>query len=494
MKKLMLLLCLLVSVQAHAQMTLSGKIAHAGPGEAVLINVPFDNWYYKQNTTPAPLNAQGEFSISLPVKKPQTIFLDFAGTRYHLYGEPGKSLVIQADARQFGRSLKFKGDLGPENTFRSQTGLTFYTLHPQTWNDTTTAPGEILTALQESKKQAREKLFRIKSKNQAFVQMTQADIDYFIPGKIIHLIYKNKVWATGHTPTFHQQQWREALIAAYANLLLSCDDAVASYHYQQTITYYPKYLEWKDGTKEAFAKTVEAIMGKPFAEARQEIRAKGKTFWNYTVMHHALQGLALESALTSLINNGIASGELSYLGEMYTDFINRFPASIYRPHLERIMQPFWASQQGSAGREVQLDASSAQYKSLDEILAAHRGRVVYVDMWGSWCGPCREQFAHQKSLKERFRGKPVDFVYIAFENSARPQKTWQETILFYNLAGRHILGSADLRKHLGELYKDQGALRFPSYLLIDKAGNIVNQQAAQPSSGEKLYRQIEEIL
>ena len=115
-------------------------------------------------------------------------------------------------------------------------------------------------------------------------------------------------------------------------------------------------------------------------------------------------------------------------------------------------------------------------------------------MWGSWCGPCREQFAHQKPLKERFRGKPVDFVYIAFENSAKPEKTWQEAILFYNLAGRHILGSEDLRKHFGELYKSRGALRFPSYLLIDKAGRIVNRQAAQPSSGEGLYRQIEEIL
>lgn len=152
------------------------------------------------------------------------------------------------------------------------------------------------------------------------------------------------------------------------------------------------------------------------------------------------------------------------------------------------------SKTAKVGTEIILEENSSKFKLLEEILAQHKGRAVYLDMWGSWCGPCREKFKYTAALKDKFKGKPVDFVYIAFEHSSEPEKTWKEMVAFYKLKGRHILGSRDLEEYFRNLYASKGILSFPSYLLIDKNGEIVTLQAERPSAGEKLYNQIEELL
>ena len=305
---------------------------------------------------------------------------------------------------------------------------------------------------------------------------------------------KNNVWASNRVTRFSRDDWRSALKVAYANQPLSNEAAVGSYHYQQTVTYYHYYLEWVAPSKEAFEKTVEEIYKKPFDEAVEEIRDKGGRFWVYTVINYGLQGLSLEHAMVSFINNGIQLGDLEYLEEAYYDYTQRFPESSYRSYVDGIIQPYFNSKEKVTASGILLDSLSEEYKNIEEIVASHKGRVVYIDLWGSWCGPCREQFSYAESLKKRFEDQLVDFVYIAFEHSKDPKKTWKEAVLFYNLQGRHILGGKDLESYFQELYEEDGTLYFPSYLLFDKSGKMITKRADRPDTGEKLYRQIEEHL
>lgn len=324
--------------------------------------------------------------------------------------------------------------------------------------------------------------------------MTEADILYFGPSKIMDLIFKNNVWTSNHTPKFSRDEWRQALKTAYNTQPLSNPDAIGSYHYQQTVTYYPYYLQWVAPSKEAFEKTVEEIFKKPFNETVEEIRDKGGRFWIYSVINYGLRGLPLERAIVSFINNGIQSGDLEYLEEAYHDYNQRFPKSSQRAYIDQIMRPYLSSKTKGSVPGILLDSLSENYRNIEEIIRHHRGRVVYVDLWGSWCGPCREQFSHAEALKKRFEGRPVDFVYIAFEHSKDPKKTWKESVFFYNLQGRHILGRKELEDHFRVLYDQNGTLLFPSYLLFDKKGNMITKWAERPDSEESLYEQIEKHL
>jgi thiol-disulfide isomerase/thioredoxin len=50
---------------------------------------------------------------------------------------------------------------------------------------------------------------------------------------------------------------------------------------------------------------------------------------------------------------------------------------------------------------------------LKEILAQHKNKVVYMDFWGSWCGPCLAELDHAPKVKETLKGKDVVFIYMA---------------------------------------------------------------------------------
>lgn len=491
---ILLFFSLLICPSLHSQMIMKGKISQAKAGEKILINVPFDNWFHKENSIETSLSETGEFTFSLNVTKPQTIFLDFADQRFHLYAEPGKTLFFEADMRDFSETMEFKGELAAENTFRKEIGLTFYKIYPQNWNDSLSTPHEIMEGIEIGQKLALEKLRNIKSANKEFFRMTQADIQYFGSSKVMALIFKNNVWTSNRPSRFSRDDWRQTLETAYASQPLSNEAAVDSYHYQQTVTYYHYYLEWVAPSTEAFQKTVEEIFNMPFEKAVEEIRNKGSRYWVYVAINHGLQDLALEQAVVSFIVNGLYLGELEYLEEAYEDFSKRFPQSSHRPEVDKMMQPFLSSKLNNSNPGIFLDSLSEQYKNIEEILVSHKGRLVYVDLWGSWCGPCREQFAYADALKKRFEDAPVDFVYIAFEHSKDPLRTWKEAVLFYQLQGRHILAGKDLESHFRELYDEEGTLYFPSYLLFDNSGKMITKLADRPDAGEALYALIEKYL
>lgn len=491
---ILLFLSLLLYSSLHAQMVIKGKISHAGEGKKILVNVPFDNWFHKQNSMETSLSEAGEFSFSIDVTKPQTVFLDYNNQRFLLYAEPEKTVLLEADARNFPETMLFKGDLAAENNFRKEVGLTFYQIYPKNWNDSLSAPQEIIEGIAVGQKVALDKPKAKKFENSVFNQMTEADIQYFRSSKIMDLIFKNNVWTSNRSSRFSRDDWREALMTVYADQPFSNDGAVQSYHYQQTVTYYHYYLEWVAPSKESFEKTVEDIFKKPFNEAVQEIRDKGGRFWVYSALNYGLQDRSLERAVVSFIVNGLYSGELEYLEEAYEDYNERFPQSSYRPYVDKVMQPFLSSQLNNPTPDILFDTLSEQYENIEEILAAHKGRVVYMDLWGSWCGPCREQFPYASTLKKRFEDAPVDFVYIAFEHSKDPQKTWKEAVLFHQLKGRHILAGKDLESDFRELYDEEGTLYFPSYLLFNKSGELITQWADRPDTGETLYALIEKYL
>ncbi|KAA0989182.1 TlpA family protein disulfide reductase [Dyadobacter aurulentus] len=200
--------------------------------------------------------------------------------------------------------------------------------------------------------------------------------------------------------------------------------------------------------------------------------------------------------MASFLINGIDQGDLEYQQEAYLDFVKRFPESTYMQRVQVKMKPFLASlaEMKSESEGIRFVPDSLTIPTLDSVIARHQGRVIFIDMWGTWCGPCRQEFAFNQALKDRFKDKPVDFAYIAVEHRPDPEKSWREMIAFYHLIGYHILAGEELREDLRKIYAQQGNLIFPSYILVDKSGKIVTIHAKRPSDREALYKQIEQLL
>ena len=148
--------------------------------------------------------------------------------------------------------------------------------------------------------------------------------------------------------------------------------------------------------------------------------------------------------------------------------------------------------------------STQVFKSVGDILKLERfkGKVVYLDFWGTRCKPCLEEFAYIPDLKKKFQNQPIEYLYICTYGSKEGYKykdmLWTMLIKKYKLTGINVLVSEDAKLRFYERYKnivDPGWSKVvPVYLLFNKQGQVVEFNAPRPSSKEVLYKRIQELL
>jgi thiol-disulfide isomerase/thioredoxin len=119
-------------------------------------------------------------------------------------------------------------------------------------------------------------------------------------------------------------------------------------------------------------------------------------------------------------------------------------------------------------------------RASDLDLSAYRGKVVYVDFWASWCGPCRESFPWLDELVREYQSK--DFVVIGV--NVDKDRDRAERFLSENPADFPIV--YDPRGDLASAYKVAG---MPSAILIDRAGHIRFQHSGFSIKQKGLYEQ-----
>jgi thiol-disulfide isomerase/thioredoxin len=123
-------------------------------------------------------------------------------------------------------------------------------------------------------------------------------------------------------------------------------------------------------------------------------------------------------------------------------------------------------------------------KVFPSIIALFKGKPILIDVWATWCGPCRVANEELKPLKEELSDKGIVYVFIAGENS--PLGTWKNMIA--DLHGEHFRLTEKQWNYMGTTL---GLNAVPSYFFIDREGNIVERETGYPGVSqmkEKLLR------
>ena len=107
-----------------------------------------------------------------------------------------------------------------------------------------------------------------------------------------------------------------------------------------------------------------------------------------------------------------------------------------------------------------------------------KGKVTYIDIWATWCLPCRGEIPALKELEKKFHGKDVAFVSISIDQN---KDEWKEFVKSEDLKGVQLFAENAFES---QFIQDYGIRQIPTFIIIDKEGKIVNADAPRPSSDE----------
>ncbi len=125
--------------------------------------------------------------------------------------------------------------------------------------------------------------------------------------------------------------------------------------------------------------------------------------------------------------------------------------------------------------------------SFNRIIEQYKGKVIYVDFWASWCGPCKHEMPFSLKLQEKFKDKDVVFLFFSTDKDS---VAWKQMIKILQITGDHYRLNKAVRKEIDSLFN----VRFiPRYVIIDKNGKVIDDKAKRPGN-EEVVKKINALL
>lgn len=106
---------------------------------------------------------------------------------------------------------------------------------------------------------------------------------------------------------------------------------------------------------------------------------------------------------------------------------------------------------------------------IGKIMEEHKGKIIYLDIWATWCSPCRKEMPNSKILEKKINNDKVAFVYICIDSK---EDIWKTFINEMGKGGNHYFASPDQSRFITKLFEMNGV---PQYVLIDQKGNLIKK-------------------
>lgn len=118
-----------------------------------------------------------------------------------------------------------------------------------------------------------------------------------------------------------------------------------------------------------------------------------------------------------------------------------------------------------------------------------KGKYVYIDVWATWCGPCKMEIPYLQKIEEEFHHKNIHFVSLSVDKEKDKDK-WKKFVVDSKLGGIQVMADNDFSS---DFIKKYNINAIPRFILIDPEGNTVDANAKRPSD-PALRKQLAELL
>ena len=116
-----------------------------------------------------------------------------------------------------------------------------------------------------------------------------------------------------------------------------------------------------------------------------------------------------------------------------------------------------------------VEGMSDGEKIFRKIIKPYKGRIIYLDIWGTWCSPCKRNLKESWKVKEALKDYDIVYLYLANRSS---DESWKNVIKEYNLTGENCVHYNLPEDQQAAIENYVGISGYPTYKLIDKQGNI----------------------
>lgn len=134
--------------------------------------------------------------------------------------------------------------------------------------------------------------------------------------------------------------------------------------------------------------------------------------------------------------------------------------------------------------EIAPDFTRTDFANLQLTLSDHRGKVVLLNFWATWCPPCREEMPLFSSWQRELKGKGLQVIGVSMDDDAASVK---EFLALHPVAYPVVMGDVKLAETYG------GVLGLPLSYLIDGQGRIVARYQGETDLA-KVKARIKDLL
>ncbi|WP_156115584.1 TlpA family protein disulfide reductase [Psychroserpens sp. Hel_I_66] len=315
-----------------------------------------------------------------------------------------------------------------------------------------------------------DKLLKQKEIDEEFYQLLNTDIDYYYANAIVSLA------------DYRRGQVSKEYKQSFENLM---DSISKTYSY--SVKHKPQ--NWTDYVMES--KIYPEIQSQYSQEQRQEFYAKDSL---HPIYMNIIQNLIEEPFREDLLANYIlnSSKQTNYeqsLVSVFNEFKTDYPNSEFIQYLENDIDLIRAYQE-----KVKSDLPSSvtfvegeNINSLEDLLKEFKGQKLYIDVWATWCGPCKKEFSNNHMIADILYEKGYKKLFISLDRKEEKDK-WVELIKYYDLSGYHHLANQEFYKDFEKEHsRIQNGITIPQYLIVDENGSVVTNDAPRPGApGEVL--------
>ena len=159
----------------------------------------------------------------------------------------------------------------------------------------------------------------------------------------------------------------------------------------------------------------------------------------------------------------------------FMDFFKKY--STDKKDIAKI-QELYDSLEGLMAGNASPSFDYENYKGGNSALADYKGKYVYIDVWATWCGPCKAEIPSLKEKEAKYHDSNIEFVSISIDNK-KAYETWRNMIKDKELGGSQLMADNAWESDFVRNYKIRG---IPRFILVDPEGKIVSADAPRPSS------------